>query len=296
MFKSNVTYVYYQGTQGVIVKHISGVSIFQFPKLAGLANVRHGIFSRNTGESIGAYRSLNVSFEVGDDSRNVNQNRKIISRCIGEDDLVFIDQAHGTRVLNFKNESEVGMAVAADDFSQDSLAYIKNGKNDVYASGSSDKLVGDAMVSNIRGKFLAMQVADCQSVLMYEPVRQVIANVHAGWRGSIKNIVGLTIKTMERKFGCYSRNIVAGISPSLGPCCAQFVNYQKEIPAMYWKYKNDRDHFDFWSISRDQLCDAGVLIENIDVSQVCTKCDTGNFFSFRGEKNTGRFASVIGLA
>jgi YfiH family protein len=296
MFKSNVTYVYYQGTQGVIVKHISGVSIFQFPKLAGLANVRHGIFSRNTGESIGAYRSLNVSFEVGDDSRNVNQNRKIISRCIGEDDLVFIDQAHGTRVLNFKNESEVGMAVAADDFSQDSHAYIKNGKNDVYASGSSDKLVGDAMVSNIRGKFLAMQVADCQSVLMYEPVRQVIANVHAGWRGSIKNIVGLTIKTMERKFGCYSRNIVAGISPSLGPCCAQFVNYQKEIPAMYWKYKNDRDHFDFWSISRDQLCDAGVLIENIDVSQVCTKCDTGNFFSFRGEKNTGRFASVIGLA
>ncbi len=280
----------------MIVKHISGVSIFQFPKLTGFADVRHGIFTRNTGESIGAYRSLNVSFEVGDDSRNVNQNRKIISRCIGEDDLVFIDQAHGTRVLNFKNESEVGMAVAADDFSQDSLAYIKNGKNDVYASGSSDKLVGDAMVSNIRGKFLAMQVADCQSVLMYEPVRQVIANVHAGWRGSIKNIVGLTIKTMERKFGCYSRNIVAGISPSLGPCCAQFVNYQKEIPAMYWKYKDDRDHFDFWSISRDQLCDAGVLIENIDVSQVCTKCDTGNFFSFRGEKNTGRFASVIGLA
>ena len=280
----------------MIKKHIDGVSIFQFPKLAGLADVRHGIFSRNTGESIGAYRSLNVSFDVGDDSRNVNQNRKIISRCIGEDDLVFIDQAHGTRVLKFKNESEVGMAAAVDDFYQDSHAYIKNGKNDVYASGSSDKLVGDAMVSNIRGKFLAIQVADCQSVLMYEPVRQVIANVHAGWRGSIKNIVGLTIKTMERKFGCYSRNIVAGISPSLGPCCAQFVNYQKEIPAMYWKYKDDRDHFDFWSISRDQLCDAGVLIENIDVSQVCTKCDTGNFFSFRGEKNTGRFASVIGLA
>ena len=279
----------------MIKKHIDGVSIFQFPKLAGLADVRHGIFSRNTGESIGAYRSLNVSFDVGDDSRNVNQNRKIISRCIGEDDLVFIDQAHGTRVLKFKNESEVGMAAAVDDFSQDSHAYIKNGKNDVYASGSSDKLVGDAMVSNIRGKFLAIQVADCQSVLMYEPVRQVIANVHAGWRGSIKNIVGLTIKTMERKFGCYSRNIVAGISPSLGPCCAQFVNYQKEIPAMYWKYKDDRDHFDFWSISRDQLCDAGVLIENIDVSQVCTKCDTGNFFSYRGENTTGRFAAVIGL-
>ncbi len=279
----------------MIKKHLDDVSFFQFPKFTGLADVRHGVFTRNAGESQGAYRSLNVSFGVGDDSRNVKQNRKIISRCIGGDDLVFIDQVHGTRVLNFKNESEVGMAVAADDFSKDSHAYIKNGKNGVYASGSSDKLVGDAMVSNIRGKFLAVQVADCQSVLMYEPVRQVIANVHAGWRGSIKNIVGRTIKTMERKFGCCSRNIVAGISPSLGPCCAQFVNYQKEIPAMYWKHKDDRDHFDFWSISRDQLCDAGVLIENIDVSQVCTKCDTGNFFSYRGENTTGRFASVIGL-
>lgn len=279
----------------MIKKHIDGVSFFQFPKLTGLADVRHSVFTRNAGKSQGAYRSLNVSFGVGDDSRYVKQNRKIISRCIGGDDLVFIDQVHGTRVLTFKNKSEVGMAVAADDFSKDSHAYIKNGKNSVYASGSSDKLVGDAMVSNIRGKFLVVQVADCQSVLMYEPVRQVIANVHAGWRGSIKNIVGRTIKTMERKFGCCSRNIVAGISPSLGPCCAQFVNYQKEIPAMYWKHKDDSDYFDFWSISRDQLCDAGVLIENIDVSQVCTKCDTGNFFSFRGEKNTGRFASVIGL-
>jgi len=279
----------------VIKKHIDGVSFFQFPKLTGLADVRHGIFTRNAGESIGVYRSLNVSFGVGDESRNVKQNRKIISRCIEGGDLVFIDQVHGTRVLTFNNESEVGNAVAADDFSQDSHAYIKHGKNGDNASGSSDNLVGDAMVTNVRGKFLAVQVADCQSVLMYEPVRQVIANVHAGWRGSIKNIVGRTIKTMERKFGCCSRNIVAGISPSLGSCCAQFVNYQKEIPAMYWKYKDDRDHFDFWSISRDQLCDAGVLIENIDVSQVCTKCDTGNFFSFRGEKNTGRFASVIGL-
>jgi YfiH family protein len=296
MFNSNVTYVHYQGTQGVIKKHIDGVSFFQFPKLTGLVDVRHGIFTRNTGASIGVYRSLNVSFGVGDDSRNVIQNRKIISRCIGGDDLVFIDQVHGTRVLTFKNENKVGMAVASDNLSENSDVYINNGKNGVYASGSSDKLVGDAMVTNIRGKILAVQVADCQSVLMYEPVRQVIANVHAGWRGSIKNIVGHTIKTMEREFGCYSRNIVAGISPSLGPCCAQFVNYQKEIPAIYWKYKDDRDHVDFWSISRDQLCEAGVLIENIDVSQVCTKCDTSNFFSYRGENTTGRFASVIGLA
>ncbi|HUT43902.1 MAG TPA: laccase domain-containing protein, partial [Desulfobacterales bacterium] len=123
----------------------------------------------------------------------------------------------------------------------------------------------------------------------------VVANVHSGWRGSINNIIGCTLKVMENSFGCRSRDVVAGIGPSLGPCCAEFVNYKKEIPEAFWKYKNDTNHFDFWSISRDQLCEAGVLFENVDLSRMCTKCDSNRFFSFRGEGTTGRFAALIGL-
>jgi len=279
----------------VILKHIEGVSFFQFPKLAGRSDIQHGVFTRKAGKSQGAYRSLNVSFGVGDDHRRVRQNRKIISRCIGGDNLVFIDQVHGTRVLFFEKGNDVGITAAADDFSRDFHPEIQPGKNGVYESGCGQKRVGDAMVTGLREKFLVVQVADCQSVLLYDPVRQVVANVHAGWRGSIQNIIGRTIKVMEQNPGCRSRDILAGISPSLGPCCAQFVNYANEIPEIYWKYKDDRDHFDFWSLSLDQLYDAGVRAENVDVSRVCTKCDTQNFFSFRGEGTTGRFAAVIGL-
>ncbi|MBU0987581.1 MAG: polyphenol oxidase family protein, partial [Proteobacteria bacterium] len=156
-------------------------------------------------------------------------------------------------------------------------------------------LVGDALVSDIQNKFLVIQIADCQSILIYDAVRQVVANIHSGWRGSIKNIIGRTIQVMETVFGCNSRHMVAGIGPSLGPCCAEFVNYKTEIPEKFWKYKDNRDHFDFWAVSRDQLCDAGVLVENIECSDRCTRCDTQKFFSFRKEGTTGRFAAVIGL-
>jgi len=153
----------------------------------------------------------------------------------------------------------------------------------------------DAMITDIKKRSLVIQVADCQSILMYDPVRQVIANVHSGWRGSIKNIIGRTISVMEKEFDSKPGNIVTGITPSLGPCCSEFVNYKDEIPENFWKYKDGSDYFDFWAISVNQLCDAGVLKKNIYLSEICTRCNTDLFFSFRGEGTTGRFAAVIGL-
>jgi hypothetical protein len=140
-----------------------------------------------------------------------------------------------------------------------------------------------------------VKVADCQSVFLYDPFLKVVANVHSGWRGSIKNVIGRAVKAMETEMQCLARHIVAGVGPSLGPCCAEFVNYETEIPKEFWKYKDQSDRFDFWSLSRDQLVAAGVLNENIYLSKMCTKCNPTLFFSYRGEGQTGRFAAVIGL-
>jgi len=119
--------------------------------------------------------------------------------------------------------------------------------------------------------------------------------VHSGWRGSIQNIIGRTVEMMKQLFDCNPGLIQAGIGPSLGPCCAEFINYKDEIPKAHWSYKDSNDHFDFWSISRDQLLHAGVPAKNIELSRICTRCRTREFFSYRAEKNTGRFAAVIGL-
>lgn len=256
----------------MILKERNGVSFFRFPNLARFPDIRHWVFTRNAGYSRNPYRSLNISFCVGDNDIDVELNRRAVSQYINEKDLVYLKQTHGTEVLIFAKNNKAGAK-----------------------SDQKPLFVGDAMITDIQKKFLVVQAADCQSILMYDPVRRVVANVHSGWRGSINNIAGRTIEEMKKNFGCNSCDIIAGIGPSLGPCCAEFINYKKEIPAAFWKYKDDFDHFDFWSLSCDQLCDAGVLIENIYSSKMCTRCNTDLFFSFRREGATGRFASVIGL-
>jgi YfiH family protein len=250
----------------------NGVSFFQFENLKKHPTVRHGIFTRHCGHSKGDFKSLNVSHGLGDAADHVRKNRNLISRTIEGQDLVFVNQVHGDQVV------------------------VLNSKN-IDSCGGSHRVsgTGDALVTDISGKFLTTQLADCQAILLYDPIRHVIANVHSGWRSSIKNIVGRAVGAMEKYFNCSSAHIIAGIGPSLGPCCAEFVNYRKEIPQIFWRYKSADDHFDFWALSRDQLAHAGVLIENIETSGICTKCNTEIFFSYRGEERTGRFAAVIGL-
>ena len=250
----------------------NGVSFFQFNHLAKFSKIQHGIFTRNTGYSNPPFHSLNVSYGTGDDEKKVKKNRQLIAQCMDAGMLIFADQVHSNEILVLTREHE-----------------------DELNPQSRSAFIGDAMVTHIPGLFLVVQVADCQSVLMCDPIRQVVANVHSGWRGSIDNIIGRTVVAMEKNFGGDPAQIRAGIGPSLGPCCAEFVNYETEIPEKFWLHKDGGNHFDFWSISRDQLMDAGILKENIETCRICTKCHTDLFFSYRGEGTTGRFASVIGL-
>jgi len=143
--------------------------------------------------------------------------------------------------------------------------------------------------------FIGIQVADCQPILLWDPVRQVAANVHSGWRGSVQNIPGLTVAVMQERFNCNAKDMLAAIGPSLGPCCSEFVHYRTEIPQRFWRYKDAADRFDFWAITCDQLQTAGIDPVNIACSGICTRCSTDRFFSYRGEGTTGRFAAVIGL-
>jgi len=165
----------------------------------------------------------------------------------------------------------------------------------VSSSNNPPPISGDAMVSNVPGKTLAIQVADCQAVQLFDPVQKVIANVHSGWRGSIQNIVGKCVETMKTHFNCLPEDIIAGVSPSLGPCCSEFIYYKTEIPEHFWPYKDRRHHFNFWRITSDQLKDSGLPPENIELSNLCTKCNDHLFFSYRQAKQTGRFVSAIGL-
>lgn len=254
----------------MIQQEKNGVPYLQFPNLTRFSAVRHGVFTRRGGCSDPPFDSLNVGRGTGDAEDRVLRNRARIAACMGNTEPVYIHQAHGTDVVSLSRQEIPGFQALS-------------------------RMKGDALVTDIPGRNLAIQVADCQAVLLYGADRKVVADVHSGWRGSIQNILGETVREMVRRFDCAPAHIYAGIGPSLGPCCAEFIHYRREIPPRYWPYKDDRDHFDFWAISRDQLQEAGVPAENILNSGMCTRCRTDLFFSYRGEATTGRFAAVIGL-
>ena len=256
----------------MIAVSCNGASFYRFNNLSQFPGIDHGIFTRKTGHSQPPFASLNISNGLGDDENTVARNRSIIAGIMGADEMICLNQVHGCDI------AVLGSHPQAD-----------------HHPANPGPITADAAVTDLPGNYLLIQVADCQSVLMYEPVRQVVANVHSGWRSSIGNIIGRTVEAMEQDFKCRPDRILAGIGPSLGPCCSEFIHYKTEIPAELWHYKDSVNHFDFWSLSVDQLTNAGVPAENVESSQMCTRCRTDEFFSYRAEKTTGRFAAVIGL-
>jgi polyphenol oxidase len=260
----------------VLIKERGGLSFFQFSNLSRFSTIHHGIFTRKGGFSPKPFDSLNISFGVGDNPVHVKNNRNAMSECFGtsinNSSMVYLNQIHSDQVRMLGSES------------------MSNKLNDL-----GTLLIGDAFVTNLPKKNLVIQVADCQAILLYDPVRHVVANVHSGWRGSIQNIVGKTVSLMTQRFMSNPKDLVAGIGPSLGPCCSEFVNYCTEIPETFWKYKINGNYFDFWSITQDQMKSEGILDENIETSGICTKCRTDLFFSYRGEQVTGRFSVVLGI-
>ena len=250
---------------------------YEFELFKKDSHIVHGIFTRAGGTSTGVFDSLNIGMNSGDEHSAIADNRKIIIKKMGLKPLIFLNQVHRTDIQILKKDD--------NDLSEN----FQPGR-EIYTA--------DGIITDMKDVCLVIQVADCQAVMLYDSKKKVIANIHSGWRGSIKNIIGKCVDKMILEFGCQTENIIAGISPSLGPCCSEFVNYKDEIPKKLWKYKikdKDKDDFDFWKMSRDQLMDKGVKKEHIENMEICTKCNTDIFYSFRGEKTTGRFACVISM-
>jgi polyphenol oxidase len=228
----------------------------------------HGLFNRLDGVSPAPYSSLNLSFGVGDDPENVAANRLKVKQLLGAVVLASAGQVHGDRVWR------------VDDLPEDT------------------EMEGyDALVTDRPGIGLLVQQADCQAVLLHDPRKRAIAAVHCGWRGSVLNIIGTTIEQMRREYLSEPADMRAVISPSLGPCCAEFIHYRQELPEEMHSFRSGVNRFDFWKISTAQLTGAGVPEENINIIGICTCCH-GAYFSHRrsvkkGMPATGRQGSVI---
>ena len=240
----------------------------QYQNLSPYHQLKHGTFTRHEGTSSFPYASLNTSDEVGDHRIDVTENLIIIKNTIGAERIIFTRQTHGIEILILRG-------------------------NMTETFGNSCQ--ADAMITDIPGLGLMIKQADCQAVILFDPQKNVVANVHCGWRGNVQNILARTVQKMVHRFDCSASNLVAAIAPSLGPCCAEFTTYRDIFPSTFEDFMVTANHFDLWRLSTHQLVLAGVDPDNITVSGICTRCHTDRFFSYRGEGITGRFATFVML-
>jgi polyphenol oxidase len=243
-----------------------------FENLSKVPDLLHGVFTRHGGVSRQPYATLNTAWNDGDAPEAVRENLIRVRGAMGVERLVASKQTHGD-TIHVVDEECLARATA---------------RHPVLFTPP-----GDALVTNLRGVGLLIKIADCQAIFLVDPVREVIANVHCGWRGSVRSIPEKVVAMLRDRFGTKPEDLLAGISPSLGPCCAEFRNYSRELPAPLWSFQTKAEHFDFWAISRWQLMKAGLRPDRIEIANRCTVCESGDFFSYRGERTTGRNGAVL---
>ncbi len=162
----------------------------------------------------------------------------------------------------------------------------------------------DALITNRPGICLCIQTADCAPVLLFDSKRNVIAAVHAGWRGTVSKIAENAVLEMKNKFGSAPKNIHALIGPSVSSeiyeVGEEVVKAVREnIPhaeTSIREYTGKKSHFDLWEANRQILLNCGVLPTNIEIFGACSYQKSDDFFSARKEGvETGRNVSGIML-
>jgi YfiH family protein len=161
----------------------------------------------------------------------------------------------------------------------------------------------DAMITDVPNTCLMILVADCVPILFCDPSGGAIGVAHAGWKGTLRFVASNTVRALEDAFGCEAKDILVGIGPSVGPCCYQVgpevVSQAEQVLGadgclVGTKSKGGKMRLDLWRANLNQLLQAGISEENIEISMDCT-CDHSDlFFSHRHEKGqTGRFGAGI---
>lgn len=254
---------------------VNDVSLFQFESFDSQI-VGHAFFGRKGGVSPVPWSSLNQGGTVGDDRQNVIENRRRAFTSIGRsvESIYDVWQVHGKNVIQATHPRDL----------------------------EAEHEKADAIITTNPEITLFMRFADCVPIMVYEPDKKIIGIIHAGWKGTVKKIVEETINFLKFKFAIKPERLISGIGPSIGPCHYQVGKDVARAVKVAFGNKSEllleesdeKIYLDLWKANELQLKESG--ISSIEKAEICTACDTDNWFSHRAENGkTGRFGAAIFL-
>lgn len=231
--------------------------------------------TRHDGLSKVPFNTNNFAFHVGDDANVVRQNHLLLAKELDYDleRLVHMRQIHSDIIVvvdpevdNFENPPEC-----------------------------------DALITDIPNIPLMVMTADCTPVLLFDPVRNVIAVAHAGRAGAVKGIIPKTIAKMCSDFGSSIEDIAVVLGPSIHGCCYEVgEKIAQEVTDDGYGFaviaKEGSYYLEVNTIIKKQLEETGIKNENVEDVNICNACENKHFFSYRADRQkTGRIAGVLML-
>lgn len=239
---------------------------------------------RGGGVSDGPYATLNLGFHVADDPEAVLENRTRVADSLGVplDAFVVPQQIH---------EGHVQVVTRAD-----------RGRG--ARSHESALEATDALVTNESETVLAVMLADCVPVVVFDPKTPAVGVAHAGWGGTLHHITRRTVEQMQVEYGTDPALVIAGVGPSIGPETYEVgadvaERARREFPHV--DVLRDKGGgkflFDLWASNVADLVDAGVSRAQVEVAGIDTFLDGESFYSHRrdGRPQTGRFMAIAML-
>ena len=263
----------------------NGVPYFVFENLENTGLVRHGFSTRMGGVSEGFLGSMNLSFTRGDDPEKVRENFRRMGTAIGFEtkDLVLSDQTHTTNV-RLVTEEDRGKGFDRE----------------------KDYADVDGLITNTPGLMLVTIYADCVPLYFVDPVHKAIGLSHSGWKGTVHRMGKVTLERMKEAFGTRPEEVQAAIGPSICQDCYEvsedvaqafmdeFADSMDE-QLVYGK-DNGKYQLNLWRANERVLLEAGILPEHLNITNVCTCCNSDLMFSHRASHGQrGNLAAFLGL-
>jgi len=221
------------------------------------------------GVSAAPYEELNLGGAVGDDPEAVATNRELAAKSLGLDParVVWMNQVHRADV-----------EVVSGPWGERPVPEV------------------DAIVTAERGLALAVLTADCTPVLLADPVAGIVAAAHAGRPGMVAGVVPAALRAMTR-LGADPARIVARTGPAVcGKCYEVPEEMRADVaavePAAHAETSWGTPAVDVTAGVHAQLDRLGV--RDRQQSPVCT-IESGDHFSYRRERTTGRLAGYVWL-
>ena len=170
----------------------------------------------------------------------------------------------------------------------------------------NDKFLNiDGLITNLKNVALVTSLADCGGILLYDSKKEVIGNVHSGWKGTLNKIVENAVNLMIKTFNSNPEDIEAYIAPSILKCCFEvdldvvdmfkekFNNIDDLITLGEMKDKQ-KYYIDTVELNKRILLNLGLKEENINLSNLCSKCNNDIIHSHRGDGiDSGRNIAII---